>query len=260
MSAGCAQSGASSRAKAAKLALSDFPCDRVKPIVICRYAPHEGPGHFATYLTARDLPWRILKVDDGESLPSASDISGLAMMGGPMSVNDELPWMAPMLRLIRDCVARDVPVIGHCLGGQLLAKALGAPVTRNPVKEIGWGDVSVLPTPVAALWGPVTPFLSYHWHGETFSIPEGAVRIWASAHCANQAFAFGKHFAMQCHIEMTAELIQTWCLTGAGEIEESIGASPAVQRPAEMLENVTGRLEALHEVAHRVYDRWTSGL
>lgn len=233
---------------------------RMKPIVICRYAPHEGPGHFATYLSARNLPWRILKIDEGEPLPDAHEIAGLAMMGGAMSVNDRLPWISPMIALIRTCVAADVPVIGHCLGGQLLAKALGASVTRNPVKEIGWGEVQVLHTPTAALWGPTATFLSYHWHGETFSIPDGAVRVWASVHCANQAFAFGKHFGMQCHVEMTPEMIETWCETGAHEIGDNLGVSPAVQRPADMREDLAARLEALHAVADRVYDRWTAGL
>jgi GMP synthase-like glutamine amidotransferase len=206
------------------------------------------------------LPWRLVKIDEGEPLPQPSAMRGLAMMGGAMSVNDDLPWIAPMLALIRDCVEADVPVIGHCLGGQFLAKALGATVTCNPVKEIGWGEIRVLDTPAAAFWGPVDAFLSYHWHGETFSIPHGAQRVWESAHCANQAFAFGKHFGMQCHVEMTAEMIETWCRTGAQEIADNLGVSPAVQRPADMREDLPARLEALHRVADRVYDRWTAGL
>src|SRR5687768_2537020 len=111
----------------------------MKPIVICRYAPHEGPGYFATYLTQRRVPWRLVKLDERDGLPEPGEFAGLAMMGGPMSVNDDLPWMAPMLELARQSVAAGVPVIGHCLGGQLLSKALGGHVTRNAVKEIGWG-------------------------------------------------------------------------------------------------------------------------
>jgi GMP synthase-like glutamine amidotransferase len=233
----------------------------VKSVIICRFAPTEGPGYFGSYLTAREVPWRIVKLDEGESLPAARDIAGLGMMGGPMSVNDELSWIPPMFSLIRQSIDADVPVIGHCLGGQLLAKALGAPVTRNPVKEIGWGEVDVLTEAIAASWGPAEPFLSYHWHGETFAIPEDAVRIWSSAYCANQAFAFGdKHLGMQCHIEMTAEMVETWCETGAGEIEESLSRSPAVQSRSDMRENLQARIEALHRVADRVYARWIKGL
>jgi GMP synthase-like glutamine amidotransferase len=232
----------------------------MKRVIVCRYAPHEGPGYFATYLSRLRVPWQLVKIDEGEPAPSVQEIGGLGLMGGPMSVNDELPWIAPMLALIRDCVEADVPVVGHCLGGQLLAKALGASVTRNAVKEIGWGTVDVLDTPVSPLWGPAKPFLSYHWHGETFALPEGAVRVWSSPHCANQAFALGRHFGMQCHVEMTEELIESWCATGADEIERSVSRSRAVQRPSQMREDLASKLEALHRVADRVYDRWIEGL
>lgn len=232
----------------------------MKPVVICRFAPHEGPGYFAIYLARSRVPFRVVKLDEGEALPGIQEIAGLAMMGGPMSVNDHLPWIPPMLDLIRASVANGVPVIGHCLGGQMLAKALGGAVTRNPVKEIGWGAVEVHDDPVAARWGPAQSFLSYHWHGETFSLPAGAVRIWSSAHCANQAFVLGPHVGMQCHVEMTGELIESWCETGAGEIERAVSRSPAVQTPQQMRENVAEKLEALHAVADRVYTRWIEGL
>ena len=232
----------------------------MKPVTICRYAPHEGPGYFATYLTAHRIPWRLVKLDEGDALPELRDISGLGLMGGPMSVNDDLPWIAPMLELIRESVARDVPVLGHCLGGQLMSKALGGNVTRNEVKEIGWGRVDVSATSLAWEWGPSDPFVGYHWHGETFSVPTGAECIWSSAHCENQAFALRNHFAMQCHIEMTEELIESWCETGASEIEANLARSPAVQTPQAMRENMDSRLSELHAVADRIYRRWTEGL
>jgi GMP synthase-like glutamine amidotransferase len=232
----------------------------MKPVAICRYAPHEGPGYFATYLARHGIPWRVVGIDEGDPLPAAASVSGLAMMGGPMSVNDELPWIAPMLGLVRACVRADAPVIGHCLGGQILAKALGGEVTRNAVKEIGWGEIEVLDTETARVWGPTARFLSYHWHGERFSIPPGAVRIWASAYCENQAFVLGKHLGMQCHIEMTQKMIERWCETGAREIERNLPRSPAVQTPQAMREDLAGRLAALNRVADRVYARWTQGL
>jgi GMP synthase-like glutamine amidotransferase len=261
MSAAVAESGVSNRATDATLVNAGHPDHFVKSIIICRFAPTEGPGYFGAYLTARRIAWRIVKVDEGESLPHARHIAGLAMMGGPMSVNDDLPWIPKVLGLIRESIEADVPVIGHCLGGQLLAKALGAPVTRNPVKEIGWGEIDVVNEAVASRWAPAPRFLSYHWHGETFGIPDAAVHLWSSAHCANQAFEFrGKHLGMQCHIEMTSEMMDTWCETGAREIEENVGVSPAVQTPADMRENLPARIEALHRVADRVYERWLEGL
>ena len=231
----------------------------MKTVVICRYAPHEGPGYFATYLSQRNIRWHVAKLDEGDALPDVNCITGLAMMGGPMSVNDDLPWIGPMLSLIRSSITNDVPVIGHCLGGQLLAKALGGRVTCNRVKEIGWARVDVLQDPLAAQWGPADAFTGYHWHGETFSIPEGATRIWSSTHCENQAFVLGKHVAMQCHVEMTQDMIELWCRTGAQEIEDSL-ASPAVQSPSAMRENMGSRLHALRAVAGRVYARWVAGL
>ena len=232
----------------------------MKPVAICRYAPQEGPGYFATYLTRRRIPWHVVKLDEGEPLPRAEDIAGLAMMGGAMSANDDLLWISPMLSLVRKSIETDVPVIGHCLGGQLLSKALGGTVTRNPVKEIGWSSINVLATPVADAWALPGTFLSYHWHGETFSIPENGVRIWSSAHCHNQAFAMGKHFGMQCHIEVTEEIIENWCESGVQEISEGVAQSPAVQTRQEMRVSLDARLDALHAVADRVYDHWTHGL
>src|SRR5450631_578712 len=205
----------------------------MKPVAVFRHAPTEGPGYFATVLDRDHVPWRVIKVDAGEGVPAdPRAFSGLAFMGGPMSVNDDLPWIAPVLRLIRDSVDAGVPVLGHCLGGQLMSKALGGSVGRNPVKEIGWGEVAVVDAPAAREWfGHAAPsFTSFHWHGETFSLPPGAERVLTNPYCENQAFALGKHLGMQCHIEMLPEMIESWCVSGGGEISRS--KSPAVQSVA----------------------------
>jgi GMP synthase-like glutamine amidotransferase len=233
----------------------------MKPVAIFRQAPTEGPGHFATYLDRHQIPWQVIKIDANDPVPSdPRAFSGLAFMGGAMSVNDDLPWIAPILRLIRAGVGADVPVIGHCLGGQLMSKALGGSVGRNPIKEIGWGEVAVPDTPAAHSWfgGAPQSFLSFHWHGETFTVPPGAERVLSNAYCENQAFALGKHLGMQCHIEMTHEMVDSWCESGADEISRS--KSPAVQPVAAIKTDLDRRLAALHQVADRVYDRWVTGL
>ena len=232
----------------------------MKPVVIFRHAASEGPGYFATYLDRRSVPWRVVRVDEGEPIPSTpGESSGFTFMGGPMSVNDDLPWIAPTLGLIRAAVDAGVPVLGHCLGGQLIAKALGGVVTRNPVKEIGWGRVDVLGT--GAEWfGTGGSFTSFHWHGETFSIPSGATRILSSPHCGNQAFALGPHLAMQCHVEMTPELIRAWCRDWEKEVESLARRQPSVQTPAEMTEAIEEKTKMLNSVADRVYDRWLRGI
>ena len=232
----------------------------MKPVAIFRHFPTEGPGYFATVLDRRLVPWRVIKVDAGEAVPDdPRSYSGLAFMGGPMSVNDDLPWIAPVLQLIRDSVAAGVPVLGHCLGGQLMAKALGGAVGRNPVKEIGWGAVEAANSATARLWfGAVRSFVAFHWHGEVFTIPPGAQCVLSSLHCPHQAFAFGTHFGMQCHIEMTREMIDAWCESGAREISRS--ASATVQSVAAIQADSGERLPALHAVADRVYARWLEGL
>lgn len=233
----------------------------MKPVAIFRASPTEGPGYFATYLERRSIAWQLLALDSGERVPrDARKYSGLVFMGGPMSVNDDLPWIAPALELARDAVRKDVPLLGHCLGGQLISKALGGKVSAAPVKEIGWGEVRVADNEVAREWlGDVQSFLSFHWHGETFSIPPGATRAMENPHCANQGFAIGKHFGMQCHVEMTEELVKSWLATGAEEIAAS-RKSPAVQQPDDITRELAPRLDALHQVANRIYDRWAEGL
>jgi len=102
-------------------------------------------------------------------------------------------------------------------------------------------------------------FESFHWHGETFSIPPGGTRLLSNTHCGNQAFALGKHLALQCHIEMTEDLVRAWCRDGRREIERS-ASSPGVQQPEEIARDLAQRIEQLHRVANRVYDRWADGL
>lgn len=230
-------------------------------MAIFRHVRSEGPAYFATYLERRTIPWKLIPLDEGRAVPKdVRKFSGLAFMGGPMSVHDDLPWIKPLLELVREAVRKDVPAIGHCLGGQLMAKALGGEVSRARVKEIGWGEVEAADNSVAREWfAPVASFEAFHWHGETFSIPPGATRILGNAHCANQAFAVGRHLGMQCHVEMTEELIRNWCRGGADEIR-SAKASPGVQQPAKIEKNLAARVAALHKVADRIYDRWTENL
>lgn len=233
----------------------------MKPVAVFRHTPTEGPGYFATFLQNKNIPLELIKVDAGVPVPkNPSAYAGLVFMGGPMSVNDDLPWIPAALTLIRAAVQQDIPVLGHCLGGQLIAKALGGGVTKTPIKEIGWGEVSVVDNPIARTWfnGAPSTFLSFHWHGETFSIPAGATRILESTYCANQAYAMGKHLGMQCHVEMTREMIETWCAVGQDEI--AAANSPAVQTAEQMALEMGAKLSALNAIATQLYSRWIQGL
>jgi GMP synthase-like glutamine amidotransferase len=233
----------------------------MKPVAIVTTTPTEGPGYFASFLERKAVPSAPFAIDRNDAVPKdPRRFSGLVFMGGPMSVNDERPWIGKVLELIRAAARSDVPTLGHCLGGQLISKALGGVVTRNRVPEIGWGDVRVEDNGVARQWfGDADEFESFHWHGETFTIPPGATRVLSNAHCANQGFALGKHLGLQCHVEMTEEMVQAWCRDGAREIEQGC-ASPGVQQVDEIKRDLAARLEQLHLVAARVYDRWLEGL
>lgn len=233
----------------------------MKPVAIFRHAAPEGPGYFADFLDEHSIPWELVRIDQGDAVPQdAGAYSGLVFMGGPMSVNDDLPWIPPVLALIRDAVARDIPLLGHCLGGQLISKALGGVVGRNPVREIGWGKVAVSDNVAARAWlGDIRQFDAFHWHGETFSLPQGAVHLLASAHCANQAYAIGKHLALQCHVEMTGSMISDWCGIGAEELAAN-ASSPAVQSAQVMQAQMHDKLPELHRVAAQLYQHWLRGL
>ena len=230
-------------------------------MAIFRTARSEGPAYFASYLERRSIAWQLVALDEGAPVPGdPRNFSGLAFMGGAMSVNDDLPWIAPVLGLIREAVRTDLPVLGHCLGGQLLSKALGGAVRASPYKEIGWGEVRTCDNGVARAWlGELQAFDAFQWHGETFSIPPGATRVLENAHCANQAFAIGRHFGMQCHVEMTEELIRTWVEGGSEEIRAA-ASSPAVQQPQDMERDLPARLQRLHAAADRIYERWSENL
>ena len=230
----------------------------MKPIAIFRFYKIEGPGYLGSFLDAHSIPWKLFKIDDGANFPSSPEnFSGLVFMGGTMSANDDLPSISSALVLIRQAIRVNIPVLGHCLGGQLLSKALGGEVSRGAIKEIGWGKVVVADNAIAKKWfGNFYEFESFHWHGESFSLPDGATRLLSSKFCENQAFSIGVHLGMQCHLEITEKMVNTWYEAGAEEIENSSGT--AVQSFEEVHVNLTNRVTALNEIAKNLYLKWVS--
>src|SRR5712691_11147864 len=193
----------------------------MRDVAILRFSPTEGPAYLAEWLDAQGIPWHLVAIDEGAAVPAdPRAFAGIAMMGGPMSVNDALPWVAPLGSLLGDAVAARVPVIGHCLGGQLLAKALGAQVRRAPTPEIGWIDVDVADAGAGREWfGGRTRIETFQWHAETFALPVGATRVLTNRFNVNQAYVVdGRHLGLQCHIEMTHDLVESWLRTGASEL------------------------------------------
>lgn len=236
----------------------------MKPVAIFRHSPGEGPGYFADFLNQRNIPWTLIAIDLGDPVPvSSSMFSGLCFMGGAMSVNDPLPWIAPICSLIRSAMSQGIPVIGHCLGGQLMSKALGGQVTHNPVKEIGWSLAKAVEQPdgksdIARFWlGDFfyKPLPLFQWHGETFSLPDGAVHLFANEYCTNQAFAIGPHLGLQCHVEMTIEMINTWSTHWEMDCA-GLPTQASIQTPEVIKSMVKDQLPALHAFADQLYSQW----
>src|SRR5215468_3060791 len=232
----------------------------MRPVAIFHFSPTEGPGRLAEWLDAHGIPRRMVALDAGESVPpEPTAFSGIAMMGGPMSANDLLPWNAPLSELLRSAVAADVPVLGHCLGGQLFARALGAAVTRTPRPEIGWGEVRIANDDGAREWfGERNTFITFQWHYEVFALPPGAARVLTNTVNPEQAYTLGKHIGFQGHIEMTRSMVEMWCRTGAAELPRV--TVDTTQSKDEILSKLDARLRDLGEVADGVYARWAKGL
>jgi GMP synthase-like glutamine amidotransferase len=233
----------------------------VRPVAVLRFSPTEGPGYFADWLGRRGVAWRVVPLDAGAAVPAdPREFAGVAMMGGPMSVNDDLPWVAPVCALLRDAVEARVPVIGHCLGGQLLAKALGARVARAPVAEFGWIDVQATDAASRAAWfGGRERFTTFQWHYDAFDLPEGATRVLTNEFNANQGYVVDdRHVGFQCHVEMTAELALAWIATDSGDLPAA--SSRAAQCAADIRRDLGARVAALNAVADDVYARWATGL
>jgi GMP synthase-like glutamine amidotransferase len=213
----------------------------------------------------------VIRVHRGERLPpSAASFAGLCSLGGNMSVNDPLPWISEEIALMQDAEARGVPVIGHCLGGQLLARAFDAAVSRAPHLELGWAPVVVDDAALAREWfGAAADEVEYfQWHGDAFALPAAARRILSGRWCANQAYVIDRpgysHVGMQFHIEMTPELVRVWAADPAAarevEAERQRTGGPAVQSPEEMIDEVEVRAARMYRVAAHLYDRWLRGV
>ncbi len=176
-----------------------------------QHVPFEGLGSIKDWFEKTGYNITCTQLFKNTEFPDQKDIDFLVIMGGPMSINDEseYPWLVQEKRFIKEFVESGKPVLGICLGAQLLAGALGEKIYPNSVKEIGWFSVNaVTPANNAAFEFPGSTIV-FHWHGETFDLPKGAVRIAETNVCRNQAFQIGKNvIGLQFHLEMTKESVQ----------------------------------------------------
>ena len=228
----------------------------MKPIAIFRHDDYNHPELFLEYLEVNRIPHRLIFSGGGEAVPLDHDAyAGLVFMGGVASANDELPWIHDSIDLIRRAVNADIPVLGHCLGGQLLAKAMGSSIRRAPEVEIGWFPVASVTTETQKWFGR-DHFHVMQWHSESFDLPEGAVLLLEGQVCPNQAYLLNDvHIGMQFHIEMRLPRLLSW-------MEDTVGADnpyagmqyvhglPQVMRDAEQ------HLGIAHTAALTLYKQW----
>jgi len=210
-------------------------------IMNIHYVQHvafEGPASILEWAAERGHVMEGTMLFDGQPLPDVNSFDMLVVMGGPMGVFDdqEYPWLEAEKDFLRQVVQSGKPVLGICLGAQLLAHVLGAHVQKNIVKEIGWYPVSLTPPgwESPAFKGIPATFEAFHWHGDMFRIPEGGIHIASSEACPNQAFTWNQRVVgLQFHLETTRQSLESLVTNCADELRVE---SEYVQRPEVILE------------------------
>jgi GMP synthase (glutamine-hydrolysing) len=227
----------------------------MKKVIVLQHAECEGPGSLSDPLAAVALPVSIVRGDLGEAIPAdLNNVSALIVMGGPMSTyeQDKYPFLLDEIRLLQAAVNAHLPVIGICLGSQLLAAALGANVRPGPQKEIGWFPVYLEPGASADPLFADAPnrFEGFHWHGDIFDLPHGATRLAHSDLTECQAFRYENAYGILFHMEVTQASIAGMLAAFSSELAQT-GV------PAEDLASGTNRhLASLQSIGSLVFRRW----
>ena len=222
--------------------------------LVLQHVAVEGPGRLAPYLEARGWQLETVALHTGARPPEdARGYQAIIVMGGPMGVYDEAeyPFLRTEHHFLRRAIAQDVPLLGICLGSQLLAKALGARVYRNPQKEIGWYTVDLTPAGAAdpLFAGLASPVPVFQWHGDAFDLPTGAIALASSPLCAHQAFRYGERvYGLLFHLELTPAMIQTWMETFQDELVSLRG----IIDPDRIVAEIPHRWAAYQQAGSRV--------
>ena len=234
----------------------------MKPIAIFQHTRVGAPGNVIPIVESLGRRCEIIPIVDGAPVPSDPDLyGGLIFMGGYMSVHDPYPWIDKELSLIQQADTLNIPVAGHCLGSQLLAVALGGKVRQNARPEIGWQQITVEGKSYAEEWWGQPDgrsLLTFQWHGDTFELPAGAVRIASSMYCQNQAFvARDLHVGVQSHLEMTPNLVLlSMQRNGTQLVREYNAGNPAVTSMAVFGCVFVVCFFVLCVLLTRLYSRW----
>jgi len=220
-----------------------------------QHVPFEGPAHIAEWAQNRDISLQKIALYENEPFPSLDSCDAMIVMGGPMGANDEhaYPWLKKEKQFIEKAIETDRVVIGICLGAQIIASVLGARVFKNANKEIGWLSVNKIPTvDQSILWKSLPErFMAFHWHGDTFDIPSGAVHLAESEACKNQGFVFENRIVgLQFHLESTRLSIEALIENCGSELI----SAPFIQT-ADMIRQRHHHIESSNSLMARLMDK-----
>jgi len=234
----------------------------MKPVLVFQHIGCETPGIFLDLLREQKRPVETVRLYEGEQPPDdLSRFSGLLVMGGPMSVNDEAdyPWLKAEDRILKEALALDVPTLGVCLGSQLIAKAAGGAVRQGPRKEIGWYPVRLTAAARHDRLFRESPetIEVFQWHGEYFDTPPGAVNLASSDLYSCQAFSIGQNvYGLLFHLEVTGQMVKEWVGTFKDELDRVKGYT----QPEAILERLPQRIDELNRHALRLFARFCESL
>ena len=225
-------------------------------MTVLQHVPFEGPAGIADWAERRGHRLSTLALYDGDPLPEPSEYDWLIAMGGPMSVGDQsqYPWLAREKAAIRAAIDAGRTVVGVCLGAQLIAQVLGARVFPNAHKEIGWMPITLTEQGrTSDLFGFLpASFEVFHWHGETFELPAGAIPLASSAACANQAFLYADRvLGLQFHVESTQQSVAAI----VRECAQELTSAPYIQTAQRMLSASPEDYAALQRVLVGILER-----
>ena len=230
----------------------------MRPVLILQHQIPERPAYLVTWLEQHQIPYETRNAGAGQEFPSSIEpYAALAVMGGGMSANDPLVSNRQAEILILQAMRLDRPVIGHCLGGQLMSRALGSTIGASPKPEIGWYAIDYAQDPLVRHWFGDNPTPTViQWHYESFGIPAGATLLASSASCANQAWALGPHLAMQFHIEMDEIKAREWAADDDAVWNAALSIWPTVQNNQQILEGIDPYLAQHQATAAHIYSTW----
>lgn len=234
--------------------------DQAAQVLVLQHLMDDGPGYLGRWLDGQGIRWQVCCAEAGERYPaSVRGYQGLAVLGGAWSANDDRPSLRQAEALILEADALGIPVLGHCLGGQLMARAFGGRVERLAQPEIGWLPIQRADSAAARAWlGDTAVPVVYQWHQDGFvELPPGAELLASSPACAHQAFALRQHLAMQFHIEITPNKIRDWLAQpdDAYAVQVLLHRD-TVQDPATQRAGTERHLGASDALADHIFSTW----